>query len=70
MNRFTLFALRLVACVLVLAASAIVAIVYGLVNSSPREGFKIALGGLAFAWAVSPDSEELRAFVGLMSADD
>lgn len=70
MNRFTLFTLRLVACVLVLAASVIVALAYGLATSSPREAFKIVVGGLAFAWAVSPSGEDLRAFVGLMSADD
>ena len=71
MNRFTIFSIRLIACVLVIIASAIVATILRVwAGMSSDDVWKGLVLGLAFAWAVSPGSEDMRAFVGLMRADD
>ena len=69
MNRFTLFALRLIACVLVLLASIVLAIVRVWGGAPSGDVWRGMVLGLILAWAVSPPSEDLHAFIGLMTTD-
>ena len=70
MNRFTIFSIRLLACVLVIIGAIVATIVRAWVGMPSGDVWKGLVMGLAFAWAVSPSSEDMRAFVGLMQADD
>lgn len=68
MTRFTLFVIRLAACVLVIIG-ACVATVYRAWAGTGDAWQGLAVG-IALAWSVAPSGEDLRAFVGLMKTDD
>jgi hypothetical protein len=70
MTRFTVFLLRLGACVLVMVG-AIVACALRLWSGMPPADVLKGLGvGIILAWVVGPDHAEMRAIVGVLTDRD
>ena len=70
MTRFTVFILRISCALLALVMLALVMLLRMWQGASLADACHVLPFGLALAWCVAPEADDVRAFVALMRCDD